>query len=197
MEQYENYLERSSVSTANDTLAKYKSSRLPRTAQTKKRLRRVSAIHALMISVEASRLQETLMHLSVTAAIAHTAVHCPDRLGSAGIMNHLRAKFSLGLLALVVLTGLASESQAANQPCSGKKGGIERCDGSLFICNDGSISGSKRNCRAEIHDGSEASLRSTGNISSECACGSGTLYTGPRGGQYCITSSGEKSYKRN
>jgi hypothetical protein len=30
-----------------------------------------------------------------------------------------------------------------------KQGGINRCDGALLLCNDGSISGSKRNCAAE------------------------------------------------
>ncbi|MGF6331332.1 hypothetical protein ABH909_004210 [Pseudomonas sp. BS3782 TE3695] len=29
-----------------------------------------------------------------------------------------------------------------------------------------------------------------------CACGTGTFCTGPRGGVYCLTPSGNKSYKR-
>lgn len=38
--------------------------------------------------------------------------------------------------------------QAANTPCSGKKGGIARCMGQYFVCNDGSTSQSKKDCRA-------------------------------------------------
>jgi len=39
-------------------------------------------------------------------------------------------------------------ADAANQPCSGRKGGIAQCDGDTFICNDGSISASKKSCQA-------------------------------------------------
>jgi len=35
---------------------------------------------------------------------------------------------------------------AANTPCSGKKGGVSHCDGSKFVCNDGSYSQSKKSC---------------------------------------------------
>lgn len=101
------------------------------------------------------------------------------------------------LFALLVLAfGLALPSYAANYPCSGKKGGVARCDGPVFVCNDGSISGSKRNCSAERNGGRSAPLRSVGNASSECTCGSGKLCTGPRGGQYCLTASGNKSYRK-
>ena len=98
------------------------------------------------------------------------------------------------MLLLITVSGLTA---AANQPCSGKKGGIARCDGALFVCNDGSISGSKRHCSAErAGSRSSSSARLLPAISSECACGSGTLCTGPKGGQYCLTPSGNKSYKR-
>lgn len=46
---------------------------------------------------------------------------------------------------LLSLTGL---SFAANTPCSGKKGGIDHCEGSQFICVDGSVSASKKICPA-------------------------------------------------
>lgn len=100
------------------------------------------------------------------------------------------------LAVLLFAIGLSQLSHAANYPCSGKKGGVARCDGPVFVCNDGSISGSKRNCSAERSGGSATPLRSVGNASSECACGSGALCTGPRGGQYCITASGNKSYRK-
>ena len=40
-------------------------------------------------------------------------------------------------------------AQAANTPCSGKKGGISHCLGQYFICNDGSTSQSKKTCSDE------------------------------------------------
>ncbi|HCT5802112.1 hypothetical protein ACJBLD_17190 [Acinetobacter nosocomialis] len=48
---------------------------------------------------------------------------------------------------LLVLSSLSvSEAGRGRQPCSGKKGGISHCDGSKFVCNDGSISASKKIC---------------------------------------------------
>jgi hypothetical protein len=47
---------------------------------------------------------------------------------------------------LVVVPGNTAE--AANEPCSGKKGGIAGCRGETFICNDGSVSASKKSCSA-------------------------------------------------
>lgn len=51
----------------------------------------------------------------------------------------------LSLLAMSVST--ITEAGRGKQPCSGKKGGISHCQGSKFVCNDGSISGSKKVCR--------------------------------------------------
>ncbi|MGG7579740.1 hypothetical protein [Rhizobium sp. Nf11,1] len=33
-------------------------------------------------------------------------------------------------------------------------------------------------------------------VSGECSCRSGAYCTGPRGGRYCISDSGKKSYMR-
>lgn len=52
----------------------------------------------------------------------------------------------LGALVLASLFGIA---QAANTPCSGRKGGVSHCSGQLFICNDGSASQSKKVCNAD------------------------------------------------
>ncbi len=52
---------------------------------------------------------------------------------------------------IVVMTSLwmtASVVDAANTPCSGRKGGIAGCLGDTFVCNDGSVSGSKKSCSA-------------------------------------------------
>jgi len=86
--------------------------------------------------------------------------------------------------------------QAANTPCSGKKGGIDRCDGDLFLCNDGSISGSKKSCAAMFGERQEARPQSFLQSDDGCACGTSSFCTGPRGGVYCLTPSGKKSYKR-
>lgn len=39
---------------------------------------------------------------------------------------------------------------AGGKPCSGKKGGISHCEGSQFVCNDGSISKSTKDCSSYI-----------------------------------------------
>lgn len=50
---------------------------------------------------------------------------------------------------LVLLVGFSSFADAGRgrQPCSGKKGGISHCHGGKFICNDGSMSASKKICQ--------------------------------------------------
>lgn len=50
---------------------------------------------------------------------------------------------------LIVALAASFSAQAANYPCSGKKGGVSHCEGRLFICNDGTASRSKKNCAAE------------------------------------------------
>lgn len=100
------------------------------------------------------------------------------------------------LFTTALLLAALPAAQAANYPCSGKKGGVSHCEGATFVCNDGTASRSKRNCSAD-RGGKAASARPqglTGNTS-QCPCSSGTLCTGPRGGKYCITAGGSKSYK--
>lgn len=65
----------------------------------------------------------------------------------------------LGLAVLLLLALIGVAAQAANTPCSGNKGGISGCDGELFLCNDGSISGSKKNCSAYFGQGSASSAQ--------------------------------------
>ena len=48
---------------------------------------------------------------------------------------------ALGLL-------MAGAAGAANYPCSKSKGGVHHCENGKFICNDGSVSASKRICGA-------------------------------------------------
>jgi hypothetical protein len=89
-----------------------------------------------------------------------------------------------------------SSAWAGNTPCSGKKGGIDRCDGDLFLCNDGSISGSKKSCSAMFGGQTQARPQAFIQDTQGCSCGTGSFCTGPRGGVYCLTPSGNKSYKR-
>ena len=51
---------------------------------------------------------------------------------------------SFGIAACVL--GMGGAATAANYPCSGSKGGVAHCAGDRFVCNDGSISGSKKIC---------------------------------------------------
>jgi hypothetical protein len=98
---------------------------------------------------------------------------------------------SIGLIIIFIMLPLTA--QAANTPCSGKKGGISHCDGALFVCNDGSISGSKKNCAAIYGQRQKPLIISE----DKCPCGSGRICVGPRGGRYCTTRGGNKSYIRN
>ena len=110
----------------------------------------------------------------------------------------LRLCVSVALLAMIG----ARPAFAANTPCSGHKGGISHCQGSTFICNDGSVSASKKNCSAEMGGApnqplgliSGGSAEMAPASEGECGCRSGHFCTGPRGGHYCINDSGQKSY---
>ncbi|PST61900.1 hypothetical protein C9E91_14990 [Rhizobium sp. SEMIA4064] len=87
--------------------------------------------------------------------------------------------------------------EAANTPCSGRKGGIDHCQGSTFICNDGSVSASKKSCEsymggASLLGSAPADMEPT--TSTDCSCRGGSYCVGPRGGHYCLTDDGRKSY---
>lgn len=43
-------------------------------------------------------------------------------------------------IAIIGLLLFPLMGNAANLPCSGNKGGINHCEGSKFVCNDGSTS---------------------------------------------------------
>ena len=49
-------------------------------------------------------------------------------------------------LAVFGLVFSLSDASAMNTPCSGSKGGVKACQGSKFLCNNGTLSRSKRNC---------------------------------------------------
>lgn len=119
-------------------------------------------------------------------------------MGKGAFLEVLRLCLAAALLALIGV----QPAFAANTPCSGHKGGISHCQGSTFICNDGSVSASKKNCSAEMGGASGQALGLIGGGSfemapaseGECSCRSGLFCTGPHGGHYCITDSGQKSY---
>lgn len=117
-------------------------------------------------------------------------------------MRKARAICAAFLISAVFLP--APFADAANKPCSGRKGGIARCQGDTFICNDGSVSASKRSCSGRlgagalgIMGGSSRSPQMGPSSSKDCSCRDGRYCTGPRGGRYCLTDSGKKSYLRN
>lgn len=55
-------------------------------------------------------------------------------------------KFLTTAIIGVLLLSLPTVSIARNPPCSGKKGGVSHCENERFVCNDGSISKSKKTC---------------------------------------------------
>jgi hypothetical protein len=101
---------------------------------------------------------------------------------------------SILLMLLLMLT--VPLSTAANYPCSGKKGGVSHCAGERFVCNDGSISGSKKICSANTSQNLLPLLRTDNSDDAACGCRSHRYCTGPRGGQYCLDDRGKKSYLR-
>lgn len=102
----------------------------------------------------------------------------------------------LAWLVFACLLAATGGANAANTPCSGKKGGVSHCASGKFVCNDGSISASKKVC--SLGDGSRQRLApsAAADTGGACPCSSGRLCTGPRGGRYCLTPSGNKSYQR-
>lgn len=103
--------------------------------------------------------------------------------------------------AMAILLIPATALEAANTPCSGAKGGISGCQGETFICNDGSVSASKKSCSAYMGGAAgflgaaEPEMAPTAS-GGECSCRSGAYCTGPRGGRYCMSDNGKKSYLR-
>lgn len=100
-----------------------------------------------------------------------------------------------GTFALTVVLAFSAGALAANLPCSGKKRGIAGCQGETFVCNDGSISGSKKSCSAYM--GTVGLLgRASENMKQTpngvCNCRDGAYCVGPRGGKFCRTDSGER-----
>ncbi|GES47131.1 hypothetical protein RsS62_63830 [Rhizobium dioscoreae] len=111
-------------------------------------------------------------------------------------------KLVIVLAAALLLAPFTSWAQ--NTPCSGHKGGINHCQGNTFVCNDGSVSGSKKSCPAYTGGlGMAAGLMGSGSTemapteTGDCSCDSGKYCTGPRGGRYCMTHEGTKSYMRH
>src|SRR5690606_21757880 len=98
----------------------------------------------------------------------------------------------------IVLACLSGPADAQNTPCSGKKGGISHCEGDTFVCKDGSASGSKRSCPAYLGGSNQLAPapKPSSGPNAECSCASKNYCTGPRGGRYCMTSTGSKRYVR-
>ncbi len=118
-----------------------------------------------------------------------------------GPRHGLVARLACGGLLLLACAAVTLPAAAANTPCSGRKGGVSHCQGAAFVCNDGSVSASKRSCRASSDGSSGFAPAPAGQSAApaaggQCTCRSGTYCTGPRGGRYCYSDSGKKSYLR-
>ncbi|TDK31902.1 hypothetical protein E2F50_19420 [Rhizobium deserti] len=91
--------------------------------------------------------------------------------------------------------------QAANYPCSGSNCGVAGCRGATFLCNDGSVSASKKS-RSMDTGGAVGLLEGTATPMTPavgvgaCSCRSGHYCTGPHGGRFCMTDQGSESYFR-
>lgn len=59
--------------------------------------------------------------------------------------NYARFR-KLSFIAMLAIALVSTSAFARNTPCSGKKGGVSHCSGGKFICNDGSMSRSKKTC---------------------------------------------------
>jgi hypothetical protein len=108
----------------------------------------------------------------------------------------IQARRLLTIFAVLLILAPLS-AHGANTPCSGRKGGVDRCQGETFICRDGSVSASKKSCSATM--GGVGLLSSppqemTPALSADCSCLSERFCVGPRGGHYCLSDRGKKSY---
>jgi len=97
------------------------------------------------------------------------------------------------LLLALTFVAVHQSAVAANTPCSGKKGGVSHCAGADFICNDGSVSASKKVCSMSNQ---QRLMPLAKDDEDGCSCRSHRYCTGPRGGQFCYTDNGSKSYRR-
>src|SRR5690606_36244717 len=115
---------------------------------------------------------------------------------SAAVAAMGNAMLRAALLALMSLLLRGANAQAQNKPCSGKKGGISHYDVEVFVCNEGLASGSKRSCQAYMGGAPQRAVPApkapTSNAA--CSCAANSYCKGPRGGRYCVTSTGSKRY---
>jgi len=79
------------------------------------------------------------------------------------------------LVIALLLIGLATTTHARNYPCSGSKGGVSHCEGATWVCNDGTASGSKRNCSAVHGNRGSTPRRAASPVNSECPCSGSEL----------------------
>ena len=59
----------------------------------------------------------------------------------------MKAILATMLLAMAMALSMPVQAKwQGREPCSGKKGGISHCSGGKFVCNDGTVSRSKKTC---------------------------------------------------
>lgn len=74
-------------------------------------------------------------------------------------------KLFVGLMAVsVMIVASINTANARNYPCSGSKGGIDRCEDGKFICNDGSTSRSEQVCTIELKNDINNKAKAAGAV---------------------------------
>lgn len=73
----------------------------------------------------------------------------------------MKKLFTVVLACLFIFSAMGAYAQ--KQPCSGKMGGIDKCVGSQFLCNNGKISKSRRSCE-EYMKGVDAKVKYVRNL---------------------------------
>lgn len=94
------------------------------------------------INIVQAKVERSLLCVAigqVTLNLTVTINRSPSR-------NHLSWFKRWALAVLLVVVVLPGPVLARNAPCSGKKGGVSHCAGGKFVCNDGTVSASKKIC---------------------------------------------------
>jgi hypothetical protein len=77
-------------------------------------------------------------------------IFCKDVFEGRRWLDVTQMKVIALMLVALFAGGSALAAWQGNQPCSGKKGGIARCEGGKFVCKDGTISKSKTKCQRTV-----------------------------------------------
>lgn len=97
-------------------------------------------------------------------------------------------------MTLVLCAWAIASAVFANTPCSGSKGGINHCANGRFVCNDGSVSASKRICSGGEEYGCVVADTSCPGFVGRLLLQHGNVLRRPARWTLLSTPSGRKSY---